>query len=195
MTAVRKLSVAHARRETISGIADRMLREAAGNLDDATTKMVNYISSRPHYVEEILRIGCRKLVSDSVRIDRAAIERDLSLVSPQAQAGTPFLKAPHRMNEAALAAQRRLSKLGAHSRAAMLDMPIAINGVRRALRDIVGTEIEQYGQTELQKATTGLMNARFYIAIGQKAGAKKVGDVVSEREALALHNETHRTPA
>lgn len=185
--------------EMLSSIVDRMLTEAGGDLDAATEKMANYITNlhNPAHRDHVLRLGCRSLLSSSVRAERRGYELALDGTAPPASPGQSLApafgnpKVPFTMNEAARRTQASLIRLGAAThRAAILEMPMIINGRRVRLKDCTGSDVEAYGRVELASAATAARNARFFIAIGEEAGARRIGDAVSEKRAAELRR-TH----
>lgn len=181
----------HARAETLIGLAERMLREAGGDMNAAAEKMSNYVVQKPRLAAEAIRIACRALLGESVRSERAAMTP--APVGPTAD-NDHFLKAPFRMNDAARKAQERVAKLGKAHREAILDAPYTINGVSKSLRDHIGADVVSHGEVMLAQGSTTVRNARFLIAIGNTAGNRKVGDAVSITEALRLRKEADKTP-
>ena len=162
-----------AKAPSIQSTAQRMLRESSGDMGAAVDRFVGYARNFPHMADELMRIGARKLLNEVPQTERAGILRERSSVQ-----ALPFVKAPFRMNKAALASQERLRKQGGYIKSALLDMPYTIGGKSQPLRLWTGVEVRGLGETQLLAGASTVRNARFLIAVGSAAGDKKVGDVL-----------------
>lgn len=171
-------SITPARRLPITEIARNMLSEAGGDLASASEKLANYAENIASYRSELLLIAARKVVNEVVQSERAAILRE----------DATFLKAPHRMTAGAKAAQARFKMAGRAIKCALLEMPYAIGGVRKPLREWTGAEIVPHAEIELSKGASAVRNARFLLYVGQAAGDKKVG-AVPVKDIERLHAE------
>lgn len=182
--------------ETPQSVAERMLRTAGGDMEVATKAMVDYVESHQSLRRIVLWNGCRAVlnsVPSSAR--RATTLAPVNDWSPS-DIGTAVRPAPAwKPNAAAFAAAERQKSLGkAHQGAPLLNAEYVINGICKPLREHIGTDVVAFGTTQLESSKTGVRNARFWIAIGKAAGARKVGDAVTDIEALRLRKECDKTP-
>lgn len=204
MTAVRLAHTArhtrYAKAETLIGVAERMMREASGDLDAATEKMTNYVLNKKRLTEEAVRMACRNMLGETVRSERRTIDTliaDPGATGPKATASKSKSyqeRVKHIFSASAEATRLRLASLGAHVREALLDKPYVIDGIRRPLRDHIGADIVKYAGEHLSKGQTMVREARFLISIGNTAGNRKIGDAVSAEEAIRLRIEADKTP-
>ncbi|UOK71671.1 hypothetical protein [Ancylobacter polymorphus] len=187
--------------ETLIGVAERMMREAGGDLDAATEKMTNYVLNKKRLTDEAVRLACRNLLGETVRSERRAIDTllaDPRATGPKAPASKSKSyneRVAHIFNASAEATRRRLADLGTHVREALLDKPYVIDGVRRPLRDHIGSDIVKYATEHMNKGLTMVRDGRFLIAVGNTAGNRKIGDAVTAEEAIRLRIEADKTSA
>ena len=182
----------YAKAETLAGVADRMMREAGGNVNVATEKMTNYVLNKKRLTEEAVRYACRAMLGGDVQADRKVIK---AAAAEATSAKSYQERVAHIFNPSAEATRRRLSSLGQHVREALLDMPYVIDGIRRPLRDHIGADIVKYATEHLlNKGMTMVRDGRFLISIGNTAGNRKIGDAVSAEEAIRLRIEADKTP-
>ena len=154
--------------------AQDMLAKADGDMNRAAEMLANYADNIASYRAELLRIGARKILNEVPQVQRAAIFRERA-----ASTSAPFVKAPHRMSAGAKAAQARFKAAGSAIKSALMELPYTIGGLTKPLREWTGTEIHGHAEIEFAKGATAVRNARFLLAVGSAAGAKKIGEAVS----------------
>jgi hypothetical protein len=98
------------------------------------------------------------------------------------------------MDAAALRAQDRVRSLGKTIGDALLDYPYVINGMKKPLRDWLGSEIKAHGETMLLSAGTAMRNANYLISVGNAAGERKIG-TLDTKVIEALRKQADKLPA
>jgi len=191
----RRARVMHSVPETPQSVAERMLSHAKGDMEAATKAMVEYAEQHENIRRIVLWNGCRAVLNGIARSDRPAADLTASNDTWNPGELRPTEKAKWKPNAAAFAAAERQKSLGAaHQGAPLLNAQYVINGICKPLREHIGTDVVAFGNTQLEASKTGVRNARFWIAIGEAAGARKVGDAVTTSEALRLRKEADKTP-
>lgn len=170
--AVRRITGAKA--VSLQYMAQRMVEKADGDMNRAAEMLANYADNIARYRAEMMLIAARKLISEVPQVQRAAIFRERA-----ASSTAPFIKAPYRMSAGAKASQARFKAAGMAIKSALMELPYTIGGLTKPLREWTGTEIHGHAEIELAKGATAVRNARFLLAVGSAAGAKKIGDAVS----------------
>ena len=183
MTAAKKQHVHGARDVSLQSIAARMLAEADGDIGRAAEKFANYAESIPRIRGELLIAGAKSLLNQVPGAMRATILRERT-----SAAATP--RQPYREPPAAKAARARMIGAGRNAiKSALMEMPYIIGGVSRPLREWTGGEITAHGEQQLATGASAVRNARYLIAVGTAAGAKKIGEALDGSEVERLHKQ------
>lgn len=177
MALVRK-HVTAAKSVTPQSLAYQMLEEAKGDMNKAAVKCFNYGKNFERLHDEVAQAGWRTILSGIIQAQRATILRER----------TSTAKAPFRMNDAALAAQKRTRGSGSVIKSALMEMKFQIGNVAKPLREWTGTEIAAHGETQLATARSSVRNAQFLIAVGKAAGAKTIGEL-GDATVERMHKE------
>lgn len=164
--------------------------ETAGDLDAAADKIVEYVRGLP-VADEFVRIGARQLLGQVGIIERKAIERTFA----DAVGGTPFRKAPHVMNEAAIAAQDRMRSRGRNHLSALFDMKFKVGGIDTRLGDMTGTQAGEIARPMLDTGTATVRTAKWLLALATAAGSKRIQDAVTSSRIEAMRVSAAEIPA
>jgi hypothetical protein len=167
-------------------IAAMYLDDANGDIAKAAEDLMSYLAANPRLADEFTRIGVRSVLQSLPIAERGAMQRERASGGGVA-AGSPQQRAHL---EAGLASARaRLVSTAGAVRSALLDMPYTIGQQRRKLRDWTGDEVLKSGEANLASAQTQARNARFLILVGKAAGARRIGDALTEKEVARLDRE------
>jgi hypothetical protein len=143
---------------------------------------VNYANSIPRYRDEMMMVAAKALLNQVPGAMRATILRE--------RTGSTVRATPYREPEAAKAARARMMGAGRNAiKSALMGMPYTIGGLSKPLRDWSGGEIAAHGETQLATGSTAVRNARYLIAVGTAAGAKKIGEALDGSEVDRLYKQ------
>lgn len=181
---------------TVQTVARQHLEAAGWDINAASSTLYSYMESHAAHADEVLRMGIRKLLQEIPIADRGAAKRASvgEVWTPRDGWGSAAQTSNrvHTMSAADKRAQERARSMGAVAATALLNQRYQINGVAKMLRDHIGTDIVTLGQSNMQSGMTMVSNAKFLIAVGTAAGAKRVGDVVTEKDAQHLRREASK---
>lgn len=181
---------------TVQTVARQHLEAAEWDMNSAADTFHGYLEQHPTHADEVMRMGIRKLLQEIPIADRSAAKR-----AGGGEAWTPrdgwgsaaqAANRAHTMSAADKRAQERVRSMGTVAATALLNQRYQVNGVAKKLCDHIGTDIVTLGQSNMRSGMTMVMNAKFLIAVGEAAGAKRIGDVITEKEAQRLNRESNK---
>ncbi len=165
---------------TINTVARMMLDEAKGDINAATTKLMNYVSSFPRLQSDLLQYGARNLLHSLPSSQRAAIMDER-------------VSRPYTMPPGAKKAQDRLRGAGKVIKSALFNLELTINNQVRKLADWTGDEVMAHAEANLTAGASAVRNARFLLSVAQRAGSKRIGDAIDDATIERLKAEAERS--